>query len=145
MFAPWTDGGAIDARYTCDGLNASPAISWSGLPAGTVQVAVAMVDDSDVSSGRPFIHWVIGGIDVTYDRLGENEIPIGAAQGLNFFGDVAYGGPCPDPGESHSYRLTVFALAQQLELPNGTPSGEMLDFVGTVALATATVSGVATR
>ena len=145
LFAPWVDGGPIDARYSCDGLNASPAMSWSGLPVGTVEVAIALVDDSDVSTGRPFIHWVMGGIDVSYDRLAENEIPIGAIQGINFFGDIAYAGPCPNPGETHDYRLTVFALSQQLELPDGTPSGEILDFVGTVALTTATVSGVYMR
>jgi len=36
LFAPWAEGAPIDARYTCDGDDISPAISWSGPPAGTI-------------------------------------------------------------------------------------------------------------
>jgi Raf kinase inhibitor-like YbhB/YbcL family protein len=145
VFAPWADGGTIDLRYTCDGNDAAPSISWTGLPDGTAEIAISMVDESDVSSGRPFIHWVMAGIDPGVDRLGENEVPAGAVQGLNFFGDVGYTGPCPDPGTTGTYVLTVFALGQQLELAEGTPAAELLDVIGTVALDASISRGTATR
>lgn len=145
VFAPWADGGVIDQRYTCDGNNAAPSLSWTGLPAGTAEVAISLVDDSNLSTGRPFIHWVMTGIDPLTDRLGENEIPLGAVQGLNFFGDVGYGGPCPDPGTSGTFVLTVFALGQQLELADGTPAAELLDVIGSVAIDSTSTSGTATR
>ena len=145
VFTPWADGGVIDLRYTCDGSNAAPSISWSGIPDGTAEIAVALVDESNLSAGRPFIHWVMAGIDPALDRLGEDEIPPGAIQGLNFFGDVAYTGPCPDPGTTGNFVLTVFAAGQQLELADGTPAAEMLDVISTVAIGTASSLGTATR
>jgi hypothetical protein len=59
--APWADGQPIDARHTCDGLDVAPAVSWGAVPSGTVEIALALVDDSAVSEGRPFVHWVITG------------------------------------------------------------------------------------
>ena len=106
---------------------------------------MSLVDESNLSNGRPFIHWVMSGIDPTVDNLGEAEVPPGAVRGLNFFGDVGYTGPCPDPGTTHTFTLTVFALNQQLELADGTPAAEMLDVIGTVAAGTASSTGLSTR
>ena len=39
--APWADGGAIDARFTCNGANIAPGLSWSVAPAGTAEIADA--------------------------------------------------------------------------------------------------------
>ena len=145
VFTPWADGGTIDLRYTCDGSNAAPSISWSGTPAGTAEIAVSMVDESNLSAGRPFIHWVMAGIEPATDRLGEDEVPLGAIEGLNFFGDIGYTGPCPDPGTTATFELTVFALGQQLELADETPAAELLDVIGTVAIDSSSSSGTATR
>ena len=53
-FAPWATGSAIEEAYTCFGLNASPPVSWTGLPDGTREVAITMVDETTVQRGRPF-------------------------------------------------------------------------------------------
>lgn len=145
LFAPWADGGSIDPRYTCDGSDLSPTMSWSGVPDGTVELALAVVDISDQSAGRPFIHWVVGGIDPSLERLDEGSVPNGALQGINFFGDVGYTGPCPNPGERHEYRFTLYALGQQLEAIDTSPSGEILDLVDTVAIAAVSTTGIAMR
>jgi Raf kinase inhibitor-like YbhB/YbcL family protein len=139
---PWLDGGTIDARYTCDGDDVSPALSWGAAPAGTVEIAIAMVDDSAVSNGRPFVHWVIGGLDPAEIAIVEGDVPDGALQALNFFGDVGYGGPCPPPGdEPHLYRVTAYALNQQLERADGDGATEFLDVIATITIASADVTG----
>ena len=139
---PWLDGGDIDPRYTCDGANVSPALSWGAVPAGTVEIAIALVDDSAVSDGQPFVHWVIGGLDPAEIALVEGDVPLGALQALNFFGDVGYGGPCPPPGDdAHLYRITAYALNQQLELADGDPATEFLDVIATLTVASADVTG----
>ncbi len=46
LFAPWAEGAPIDARHTCDGDDISPAVSWSAPPAGTIEMAVSLVDES---------------------------------------------------------------------------------------------------
>ena len=142
LAAPWLDGGDIDPRYTCDGLNVSPAVSWGAVPEGTVEIAISLVDDSAVSNGEPFVHWVIGGLDPTEIAVVEGDIPPTAVQALNFLGDVGYGGPCPPTGdEPHLYRLTAYALNQRLELADGVPAAEFLDAIATVMVASTDVTG----
>ena len=146
LAAPWLDGGDIDPRHTCDGLDVSPAVSWGAVPAGTVEIALALVDDSAVSEGQPFVHWVIGGLDPAEIALVEGDVPPGALQALNFFGDVGYGGPCPPPGDdAHQYRLTAYALNQQLELADGTPATEFLETMATITIASTDVTGFSQR
>jgi len=140
--APWVDGGDIDPRHSCDGANVSPALSWGAVPEGTVEIAISLVDDSAVSDGQPFVHWVIAGLDPSEIAVVEGDVPLSAVQALNFFGDVGYGGPCPPIGEeAHLYRLTAYALNQRLELADGVPAAEFLDAIATVTVASADVSG----
>ena len=142
VVAPWQDGGEIDPRFTCDGLDVAPPVSWGGVPDGTVEVAIALVDDSAVSDGQPFVHWVIGGLDPAEIALTEGDAPPGTLQALNFFGDVDYGGPCPPPGEEpHLYRLTAYALNQQLELADGDTAVEFLDTIAKLTIASTDVTG----
>jgi hypothetical protein len=46
----FTAGAAIPQRFTCDGDNRSPPLGWSGVPAGTAEVAL-VVDDPDAPRG----------------------------------------------------------------------------------------------
>lgn len=142
LAAPWLDGGDIDPRHTCDGANVSPAVSWGAVPEGTVEIAISLVDDSAVSEGQPFVHWVIGGLDPNEIAVVEGDVPATAVQALNFFGDVGYGGPCPPVGdEPHLYRLTAYALNQRLELADGVPAAEFLDVIATQMVASVDVTG----
>jgi len=142
LVAPWLDGGDIDPRHTCDGLDVSPALSWGAVPPGTAEIAIAMVDDSAVNDGQPFVHWVIGGLDPAEIALVEGDEPPGAIQALNFFGDVGYGGPCPPPGDDpHLYRITAYALNQQLELADGDLATEFLATIATISIASTDVTG----
>ena len=146
LVAPWPDGGDIDPRHTCDGLDIAPALSWGAAPGGTVEIALALVDESAVSEGQPFVHWVIAGLDPAEIALVEDDVPPGAIQALNFFGDVGYGGPCPPPGDdAHLYRLTAYALNQQLELADGTPATEFLDTIATLTVASTDLTGFSQR
>ena len=142
LAAPWLDGADIDPRHTCDGMNVSPALSWGAVPEGTVEIAISLVDDSAVSDGEPFVHWVIGGLDPAEIAVVEGDVPETAVQALNFFGDVGYGGPCPPVGdEPHLYRLTAYALNQRLELADGVPAAEFLNVIATQMVASVDVTG----
>jgi Raf kinase inhibitor-like YbhB/YbcL family protein len=112
-------GGPIPAEFTCRGADRSPALSWSGVPAGTAAI-VLFVDDPD---GRDWVHWSV--LDLP---AGDGGLPRGVApsadppqQGRNDFGRIGYGGPCP-PSGTHRYRFTLYALASALGLP-GHPDG----------------------
>jgi Phosphatidylethanolamine-binding protein len=77
----FTEGSAIPQRFTCDGDNRSPPLGWSGVPAGTVQLAL-VVDDPDAPRGS-YVHWIVIGLDPASTKLTEATVPPGARHGDN--------------------------------------------------------------
>jgi Raf kinase inhibitor-like YbhB/YbcL family protein len=135
--APWAEAGQIPVEYGCQGEDISPPLSWSGVPEGTVELAVVMTDlDAD-----NFVHWVAFGIDPGLVELPAGQLPEGVAQATNSFGNLGYGGPCPPTG-SHTYLLEVYAVSQQLEIADGTPAADALTAIQSASLAVATVLGL---
>ncbi len=115
------EGEVIPVRYTCDGVDISPPLRWSEVPEGT-RSFVIIVDDPDAPIGT-FTHWVIYDIPSEIREL-EEGIPKadqidGVKQGMNDFGYVGYGGPCPPKGHGyHRYFFKVYALdVESLNLP----------------------------
>src|SRR5947207_9356398 len=51
------EGQSIPSPYTCDGVNISPPLEWSGVPKTAKTVAI-VVDDPDAPSGT-WVHWVL--------------------------------------------------------------------------------------
>ena len=108
------EGQPIDAKHTCDGADASPELSWSGAPSGTLSYVLIM-DDPDAPSGT-FTHWVAYDIDAALTGLAEglattSSVPGVCEQGKNSFGKVGYGGPCPPAGATHHYYFRLSALS----------------------------------
>jgi Raf kinase inhibitor-like YbhB/YbcL family protein len=100
----------------CNGGNQSPALSWSGEPAGTQSFAITMYDP-DAPTGSGWWHWTVFNIPASVHSLAANagaaggaSLPPGAGQGKTDFGFSNYGGPCPPPGPAHHYVVTVYAL-----------------------------------
>ena len=112
-------GGAIPREYTCDGADQTLPVAWSGVPAGTAELALVM-DDPDAHG---FVHWVVVGIPPSATGLGV-DLPAGATEGKTGFGRAGYGGPCP-PSGTHHYVLTLYALSAPLTLPP-TPTADQL-------------------
>jgi Raf kinase inhibitor-like YbhB/YbcL family protein len=134
--APWADGGFIDAQYTCKGADTSPAVSWSGVPANTQELAISLVD----LDAENFVHWVVAGLDPASTGIVAGRVPGGAIQAANGFGEAKYGGPCPPDGQ-HKYLLTLYALGSRSKLADGVPAASAIDQLQSGALATALVTG----
>lgn len=121
-------GNTIPSRYTCDGDDSSPELSWQSAPAHTQSFALTVID-KDAPSG-PFVHWLIYNIPPQKHQLPEGlskqpELPDGSRQGQNDFQKVGYGGPCP-PGKSpHRYVFTLYALDTKLNFPSGPTEDEL--------------------
>jgi Raf kinase inhibitor-like YbhB/YbcL family protein len=137
--APWRDGGAIDARYTCKGENIAPALSWSAAPAGTVQIAITMIDQDFT-----FDHWAMTGIAPDVTALAENTAPAGAVAALNGSGAAGYTGPCPPAGSTHTYRITVHYLNKALLLAAGGAAADMRAAIDAATITSARVTGTFT-
>jgi Raf kinase inhibitor-like YbhB/YbcL family protein len=107
-------GSAIPRRFTCDGEDISPPLSWSDPPAGT-RSFVLLCDDPDAPAGT-WHHWAA--YDLASDRaeLAEAASRVGGGEGLkqaiNDFGRPGYGGPCPPRGHGpHHYHFRLLALS----------------------------------
>jgi Raf kinase inhibitor-like YbhB/YbcL family protein len=110
--------------FGCTGKNVSPALKWSGAPAGTKSFALT-VYDPDAPTGSGWWHWVVYNIPAAATELSEGAgaadskgLPVGSAQGKTDFGAPGFGGACPPPGKPHRYIFTVYALkTDKLDIP----------------------------
>jgi Raf kinase inhibitor-like YbhB/YbcL family protein len=121
--------GMMPAKYGCEGANASPALSWTGVPAGAKSL-VLICDDPDAPGGT-WVHWVLFNLPANTSALAEKVdtapmLPSGARQGVNDFGKIGYSGPCPPPGKPHHYFFKLYALDIRLGLKPGATKKELL-------------------
>lgn len=123
------NGGSIPSRHTGVGEDTSPALSWSGAPAGTKAFAVICHDPDAplVSPGGTygFVHWVLYNIPGSVTGIGEGSGEF--TNGKNDFGNQAYGGPMPPVGHGrHQYYFWVLALDKQIDLDAGLTLWQLL-------------------
>jgi Raf kinase inhibitor-like YbhB/YbcL family protein len=118
--ASFADGGAIPSTYTCEGDDASPPLSWGGVPEKARSLAL-ILDDPDSpdpeAPKRAYVHWVLYNIPADTTGLPEavtpQRLPGGTQEGQNDWKRVGYGGPCPSIGR-HRYFLKLYALDTEL-------------------------------
>ncbi len=125
----FSDGAAIPRKFTCDGENVSPELSWTSIPAGAKSLAL-ITEDPDAPAGT-WTHWVLFDLPADTRQLPEGvaasaELPNGAKQGRNDFGKMGYGGPCPPPGKAHRYFFKLYALSSHPEIQAGASKQELL-------------------
>jgi Raf kinase inhibitor-like YbhB/YbcL family protein len=109
---------SIPAKYTCMGKDVSPGLSWTGAPPNTRSYAI-ICDDPDAPMGT-WVHWVYYDIPPSASSLPEGmsvdaKPPPGGTSGVNDFGKLGYGGPCP-PSGTHRYFFKLYALDKVLGL-----------------------------
>jgi hypothetical protein len=112
----FAEGGRIPREHTCEGADTSPRLDWQGVPDGTRSLAL-IVDDPDApdpaAPRMTYVHWVL--YNLPPDSTGlpaalrTDQLPAGAASGLNDWGQPGYGGPCPPIGR-HRYFHKLYAL-----------------------------------
>jgi hypothetical protein len=124
----FANGGEIPGRYTCDGADLSPALSWDDVPAGAQSLAL-IADDPDAPVGT-WTHWIVWNIPAKATVLPEGVPKVealdnGARQGRNDFKRIGYGGPCPPPGKPHRYFFKLYALDARLDLKAGAARSEL--------------------
>jgi Raf kinase inhibitor-like YbhB/YbcL family protein len=119
-------GGWIPDLHTCQGADLSPALEWSGEPAGTRSFAL-IVDDPDAPGGI-WNHCLLWDIPSKTHNLAQGFKPgsIGLS-GRNDFGRTGYGGPCPPKGHgAHRYLFKLYALdLESLGLQEGRKRADL--------------------
>jgi Raf kinase inhibitor-like YbhB/YbcL family protein len=142
------EGGKIPTKYTCEGQDVSPALTWGEPPAETRSFAL-IVDDPDAPGGV-FTHWVLFNLPVGSRELPEAvptqaQLANGSLQGKNDFGRIGYGGPCPPPGRPHRYQFTLYALDQPLDLKAGASKKQVIGAMQGHILAQGQLTGTYQR
>ena len=123
----------IPTRYTCEGEDISPPLSWSGVPENAKTLALVM-DDPDAPNGT-FIHWVLYNLPPMPSKLEEgaslsDRLSEGLREGFNSFGDQGYGGPCPPRGDdAHRYFFRLFAVNQKLTFTGRVTRDQLMDAI----------------
>jgi len=119
----------VFSGFGCTGQNRSPALAWTGAPAGTRSFAVTLFDP-DAPTGSGWWHWLIFNIDAGTHALktdagnpDKNLAPAGSVQSMTDFGSNGFGGACPPKGaQPHRYVFTVYALdTEHLDLDENSP------------------------
>jgi hypothetical protein len=126
--AAFSAGETIPKKFTCDGPDASPKLTWSVPPERTQSFALIM-DDPDAPVGT-WVHWVLYDLPADTRELAEGvpkqeQLPNGGRQGRNDFGKIGHGGPCPPPGKPHRYFFKLYALDAKLNLKAGATKAEV--------------------
>lgn len=120
--------------FGCTGGNLSPALQWSGAPAGTKSFVLTLFDPDVPETGSGWWHWVVYNLPANVDSLPKGAgaehssvLPAGTQQGRTDLGNDAYHGPCPDKGQPpHHYTFTIYALSvEKLDVP-AEASGAMV-------------------
>ena len=130
LISSFGEGGTIPHKYTCDGEDISPSISWSDIPNGTKSI-VLIVDDPDAAE-QPWAHWVLFNIPSQLTGVAEGieniEVVRGVGiHGINNWEETGYRGPCPPVGDSHQYFFKLYALDSTLNLQPGATESEVIN------------------
>jgi Raf kinase inhibitor-like YbhB/YbcL family protein len=145
--AAFEDGGAMAAKYTCEGTDISPPLTWSGVPEGARSLAL-IVDDPDApdpaAPKMTYVHWVLYNLPVDCGGLPEGttsgDLPHGTLEGTNDWQRTGYGGPCPPIGR-HRYFHKLFALDVVLEDLKEPSKNELLAAMEGHVIAQAQIVG----
>ena len=125
--AAFKEGQPIPRQYTCVGVNVSPPLEWSDVPKNAKTIAI-IADDPDAPAGT-WVHWVLYDLPAENIGLVENlpateNLKAGGFQGVNDFGKIGYGGPCP-PSGTHRYFFKLYALDNYLSLKVGATKAQV--------------------
>ncbi len=145
-------GEPIPKKYTGDGLDVSPPLTWSGIPEGTREL-VLICDDPDAPMVEPWVHWIVYGISPDVKGLPEGKSGEdisgkfeGMKEGTNSWGKTGYGGPAPPHGHGvHHYIFTIYALDTTLEVPSGATKKDMFQAMGQHVLENSELVGTYER
>jgi phosphatidylethanolamine-binding protein (PEBP) family uncharacterized protein len=129
----------IPATYTCDGRETSPELRWSGVPVGSAELILFVLNLEPIE-GALFFDWAVAGLEPSLEGLAAGEVPKGAILGKNGFGKEAYS-LCPPGGKRETYVFALYALPKALSPKRGFDPAklreEVLGVAGNVGLLAA--------
>ncbi len=119
----------MPAKFTCDGAQVSPELSWEVESSDIKSFALVMDDPDGIPIvGYSWVHWDVYQIPATARQIPEGatattNMPSGSVEGRNNDDLAKYSGPCPPMGTGvHRYVFALYALnTQALNIATNTP------------------------
>lgn len=108
----------LPAAYTCDGKDTWPTLQWNGVPAGTTELILFVLNLEPVNEAL-FFDWAVAGLSPSLTEVKSGTLPKGAVLGRNSFGKQGYS-ICP----GKSPETVIFAL---YALPEGLSARKGFD------------------
>lgn len=140
----FVEDGSIPIRYTCDGENLSPPLTWNRVPVEARSLALIMQDPN--APDGAFTHWSLWNLSRASTGVNAGRVPADAIEGRNGFGNTGYGGPCPARGDPvHRYVFHLYALNADLGLPAGASPDTVTETIARHAIASGTTTGTYRR
>ncbi|MEA3401848.1 MAG: YbhB/YbcL family Raf kinase inhibitor-like protein [Armatimonadota bacterium] len=143
----FSDGETIPVKYTADGEDVSPPLSFEGVPEDAAELAL-ICHDPDAPRAGGWTHWVVYGMAPDIGGLPE-AVPTTPTvdepklvQGSNSWPKTGYGGPAPPAGPAHRYQFTVYALSEELDLEPGATKDELEAAMEGTIIAEAMLEGL---
>lgn len=135
------DSQVLADRFTCRGENACPQLSISDVPEEAKSICLIMHDPD--APGGDFTHWLVWNIPSQTTEIPSGSLPISCVEGTNDFGKNAYGGPCPPAGSgTHHYVFELYALDDELDLPDSTDQNQFRDAIKQNVIDQAVLTGI---
>jgi phosphatidylethanolamine-binding protein (PEBP) family uncharacterized protein len=123
------------------GSNKSPALDWTAGPSGTQSYAIVLQDLTNLTGGKPFVHWALWNIPGATPMLPAGletsampSVPAGSSQ-RSFSGNGYQGsGKC-----GNVYEFVLYALPSAAFTPTGTNQTAVRDGLAATNAPTATL------
>jgi phosphatidylethanolamine-binding protein (PEBP) family uncharacterized protein len=106
---------SLPARYTCDGADVSPPFEWTGVPAGTKELALFIANSAPGGNAND---WAVMGLKPTLRSLAAGKLTAGAIVGRNSQGKVGYS-ICPGKGTTTQFGVVLYALTKRIAVKPG--------------------------
>jgi Raf kinase inhibitor-like YbhB/YbcL family protein len=142
----------LPEKYTEDGENVSPPLTWSNPPVGTQSFVLVMEDPDSVPL---WDHWIVYNIPASTSSFQENagasggaNLPADAIHGINSFetGNNYYRGPSPPEGSGpHKYIFTLYALSVADLNPTATTKNGIAAAMAGKILSQVSLTGIYAR
>jgi hypothetical protein len=110
--------GLLPARYTCTGQDISPPLSWTGIPPGTKELALLILNLNGLG-GKLFYEWAVAGLNPNSQGIPAGKLPSNTITGTNSYGKQTYHLCQPKHTTTEQYVAILYALPHKLKLQPG--------------------------
>jgi len=102
----------IARRFTCNGADISPPLSWSHIPPHTAELDLFLFNIQPVH-GKLIANWAVAGLSPKLRSLPAGHLPAGAIVGRNSHGQTAYT-LCAPKGPPLRALFLLYALPKKI-------------------------------